>query len=366
VEEHTAATLEQSYGDLAYLSLAPRAWFKAFLAISATLACSEPFLVAFPSTYEVQIAVLAVSFGLWVFGMLCVMCFVQPMEKEEVSIFTRFRSAFLGEVLLEVFAFAIGWGLIFTSPGMAALRIVRVYRFVWYTEFYKAKKGSPLFAFTFYSHLVLEYLESIGAEIFTLKSKGGPVIMGFFFFLAYTLGVAFWITTATLALPSPEGGPTCLSECDTLAHCVFLMMRLTFWDGSGFDFVKSLIDADLGWHAILAIIYMCISAFVLLNGLIAVFGAAFSKVADEVGEDDDEEGSKKGDEEKEGDKKSDEDAGNKKARKKSGDIEMSQISSGLNPEQLAVLMRMDQVTQDLARRMDAVQVLLQRAQAGAS
>jgi len=45
---------------------------------------------------------------------------------------------------------------------------------------------------------------------------------------------------------------------------------------------------------------------------------------------------------------------------------MSQISSGLNPEQLAVLMRMDQVTQDLARRMDAVQVLLQRAQAGAS
>jgi len=351
----TVVTFEDSYGDLAYLRLARQTWFKVYLAISFALAFLEPFLVAFPSTHNVQVAVLAISSGLFVFGYGCVMVAMRPKENEELSLWKRFREAYLGEVSLEIFAFAIGWGLIFTRPGMAALRIVRVYRFVWFSEFYKARKESPLFAITFYSRLVLEYLESIASEIFTLNSKGGPVVLFFFFFLAYTLGVSFWIETGNLPLSSPEGGPNgTVSECDTLGHCVFVFMRLTFWDGSGFDFIKSLIDSQMGWHALLCIIYMCVSAMVLLNGLIALFGAAFSKVSDEDEEFEDE--AQKGE------------RGKKDDDGKVG-VEAASLATKVasaNQEQLELLRRLDATTQDLARRLDSLTAELARRQSSSS
>jgi len=53
------------------------------------------------------------------------------------------------------------------------------------------------------------------------------------------------------------------------------MLRLTFWDGSGFDYLKSLMDNGSKELVSLLILYMCVSAMVLLNGLIGIFGGAF-------------------------------------------------------------------------------------------
>jgi len=274
-EEGVAATFEEdSNGDLALLSLAKHFWFKIFLIISITLSILEPLLVAFPdSTYRTQVAVLTLSSALFLFGYVATMIAIPSG-----SLFERFRDAFLPEVWIEVFCFIIGWALIFIDPAMAALRCFRVFRFVWYSEFYRANKGSIFFPITFLSHIVLQYLEKIGQELFTTTSKGGVVVLGFFFYLAYILGVAFWQKTVNFNLMSPENG----NECDTLAHCFLIMVRLTFWDGSGFDFLKSIMDYQQGGLAVLLFFYMCISAMVLLNGLIGIFGGAFASATDEV------------------------------------------------------------------------------------
>jgi len=222
------------------------------------------------------------------------------------NIFRRFRDALLSEVWIEIFSFAIGWGLIFQDPAMACLRCFRIFRFVWYSEFYFAKKGSIFYPLTFFSHLVLQYIEKIGQELFTTSSKGGVVVLAFFFYLAYVLGVSFWQKTANLPLISPEGGPNQnLSECDTLPHCFLIMLRLTFWDGSGFDFLKSVMDYGDKGLVTLLIFYMCISAMVLLNGLIGIFGAAFqaaTAAGDSDEENEDEKEDEKADEKAEDDK----------------------------------------------------------------
>eukprot|EP01035_Chromulina_nebulosa_P018063 gene18063-23710_t len=61
------------------------------------------------------------------------------------------------------------------------------------------------------------------------------------------------------------------------------MLRLSFYDGTGFDFLTAVIDSKFGGFAVLLIIYLCFSAMILLNGLIGIFGMAFQKP--ESGED---------------------------------------------------------------------------------
>jgi len=274
-KEGVAATFEEdSNGDRALLQLCKFRWFRIYLIISLALAFSEPFLVAFPDhTLATQKVILAFSTALFLFGYVATMIFMPP----ELSLYGRFRDAFLPEVWIEVVSFGLGWGLLYHEPGMASLRCFRVFRFVWYTEFFRAEKGRPSYIITFFCHIVLQYLEKIGQELFTTSSKGAVVVLGFFFYMAYVMAVAFWQTTANWALVSPEGGPNgTLSECDTLPHCFLIMLRLTFFDGSGFDFVKSLIDYPNGGLVTLLILYMCVSAMVLLNGLIGIFGGAFA------------------------------------------------------------------------------------------
>jgi hypothetical protein len=59
------------------------------------------------------------------------------------------------------------------------------------------------------------------------------------------------------------------------------MMRLTFFDGNGFDFAYSLVHL----HPILffvCCIYLCVTSFGLVNGLIGVFGDIFKDDSDRV------------------------------------------------------------------------------------
>jgi len=274
-EGGVAATLEEDdLGDQALLELAKHFWFKIFLVISVGLAILEPFLVAFPeTTYPVQVIVLALSTFLFLFGYVATM-----VAMPEGSVLERFKDAFLPELWIEVVCFIIGWSLIFRDPAMAAFRCFRIFRFVWYSEFYRAKKKSLLYPLTFFCHTVLQYLEKLGEELFTTSSKGGLVVLGFFFYMAYIFGCAFFQSTASFPLISPEGG----NQCDTLPHCFLIMLRVTFFDGSGFDYLKSLIDNGNNDLVALLILYMCISAFVLLNGMIGIFGGAFASATEEV------------------------------------------------------------------------------------
>jgi len=237
---------------------------------------AEPVLIAYPQTIVIQKIVLAVSTVLFFIGYIAVMVEIDG------SFFFRLRHACLSEVYIEIFCLTIGWVLLYVDPSMAPLRCFRLFRFVWYSEFYTANPKDIFYPITFFCHTVLQYLEKIGQELFTTTSKGGIVVLGFFFYTAYIMGVSFWQATSTIDLTSSEGGPNgTLSECDTGPHCFFIMLRLTFFDGSGFDFVKSIMDYGNGGWAFLLILYMCFSALVLLNGLIGIFGGTFDEATKE-------------------------------------------------------------------------------------
>jgi len=273
-ENGMAATLEEDEpGDQAYLKLSQYVLYKIWLFISICLAMAEPIIIAYPDTLVIQKGILAVSTILFVMGFIAVMIAIP-----EGGFFFRLRHACQSEVYIEIVCLVIGWVLFFTDPVMAPLRCFRLFRFVWYSEFYPANPETLWYPITFFCHTVLQYLEKLGSELFTTNSRGGVIVLGFFFYSAYIMGILFWQATRTLALSSPEGGSNgTLSECDTAAHCFLIMLRLTFFDGSGFDFLKSIMDYGNGGWAFLLILYMIFSALVLLNGLIGIFGGAFSE-----------------------------------------------------------------------------------------
>jgi len=363
--EGVATTFEEdSPGDVALLKLARQVWFKLWLLLSLALSLSEPILIAWGTETDlIQKIVLAVSSGLFIIGYIATMI-AMPAG---MSVPKRFWHALLPEVWIEIFSYALGWGLIFQQPAFAVLRCFRVFRFVWYSEFYLAKRGSPFFPITFLCHVVLQYLEKIGEELFTTASKGAVVVLGFFFYMAYIMGVAFWQQTATWTLVSPEGGPNGnLSECDTLPHCFLIMLRLTFWDGSGFDYLKSVMDYGTPMAkgmTTLLILYMCFSAMVLLNGLIGIFSAAFQAATkdDDDDDDDDEKGSKEegsdDDEKKKDDKEDDSDKDSKKGDKKkkkkkeAKEVEMTEMNT---KSILKTLKSVEQLCQKLQADIDGI------------
>jgi len=229
------------------------------------------------NTLTIQKIILAIATGLFVIGYIAVMVVIPGG-----GFFFRLRHACLSEVYIEIVCLILGWVLLYVDPSMAPLRCFRLFRFVWYSEFYAANPENFFYPITFFCHTVLQYLEKIGSELFTTESRGGVIVLGFFFYSAYILAICFWQATSNLALSSAEGGPNgTLSECDTAAHCFLIMLRLTFFDGSGFDYVKSIMDYGNGGWAFLLILYMCFSALVLLNGLIGIFGGAFDEATQE-------------------------------------------------------------------------------------
>jgi hypothetical protein len=58
-------------------------------------------------------------------------------------------------------------------------------------------------------------------------------------------------------------------------------MRLTFFDGSGFDFFSNLSRSDYPALALLAFVYMLLTSVVLVNGLIGIFGSIFASQKDD-------------------------------------------------------------------------------------
>jgi len=283
-----AATLDlESLADRALVFLGKQTWFKLYLIITFGLSLSEPILIAYPNeTHTAQIAILVVSTVLWIIGQIALMV-AMHLDEHDIDFVSLIRESLLPEAWIEIACFIFGWAFLFQKPSIATIRCLRVFRFFWYSELYKATENNPLFVITRLSHLVIAYLEKIGEELFTYSSKGGAVVLGFFFYLAYILAIVFWQETSKLPLLSPEGGVNgTISECNTIPHCLLIMMRLSFFDGSGFDFVLSLINYNLAGLATLAIFYMIITAFVLLNGLIGIFGDAFQSATEDSAGDD--------------------------------------------------------------------------------
>eukprot|EP01035_Chromulina_nebulosa_P019582 gene19582-25485_t len=235
--------------------------------------------------FKFQLYVLIVTTVLFWIGVLMTALAMNDIKPENLpepleSFADNIYQTFDGEIIIEFVCLIFGWCTIFTLPGLSVLRCFRVFRYFWYFELFSQDEGNFVYRMIVKSvQLVIESLEKIGAELLTTKSRGGLVVLTLFFFVSYLFAVVFH--TCMGHLNTIEG-----ETCSTLYNCFIIMLRLSFYDGTGFDYMNALVDQGYSGFAFLIIIYMCFSAMILLNGLIGIFGIAFQ--GDEEGDSDDE------------------------------------------------------------------------------
>ena len=68
--------------------------------------------------------------------------------------------------------------------------------------------------------------------------------------------------------------------CEDTFMCFFTMLRLSFYDGTGFDYLTSLAQdkthGNSHGYTVLLILFTIWTTIIILNGLIGIFGSAFS------------------------------------------------------------------------------------------
>ena len=197
------------------------------------------------------------------------------------------RIVLSGSFVLELVCISLGWIFIFYRPGIAALRCFRMFRVLWYHELppqileplkriLSCVLGRTLVDLVF---KVMKFatvtLSHLGQEMvfLTKKSRGGLMLMILLFYIAYVLGATLWVETRDSNLDN--------DFCVSLGSCTYTMMRLTFFDGNGFDFAYSLADKHPILFAI-SVMYLCVTSFGIVNGLIGVFGDIFKDDSDRI------------------------------------------------------------------------------------
>jgi hypothetical protein len=264
----------------ARINLSKTLRFKVFVVISTLLALAEPVLVGFQpvgNAYTLQLLVLAASsIAFFIDIILTVIHYQVTDSNSHLTSFQIFKAMIGGEVILDAMCITFGWCTIFRKPGLAALRCLRVFRLLWYFELFPDIKdanfdpSTAIFSLRKASQLCLIYMTRIAEEIFTQQSKGGIVVIGMYFYISYLIAVVFWVELTTFI---SEGHST---ECSDLTSCFITMIRLSFYDGNGFDFVQTLAAHGFSGYTVLCFVYMILSSIILLNGLIGIFGNAFS------------------------------------------------------------------------------------------
>ena len=257
-------------------------YFVFFVILSAICAIIEPFLVAHSPVglnYIAQIVVLSVSTFLYLISIIITYYYLSKnQELTFPNCQSKLISCFDGEAVLEGTCLLLGW-ILFTAlePGIAAVRCFRILRYIWYFELLtksdKVKKTPPAERFVNIfevAHLCLKYLERIGIEIFTAKSKGGIVVLFLFFYITYIMSVIIWNRDETLI--TIEGYAT----CGRLSTCFIIMLRLAFYDSTGFDFITATMSSGQIGITLLLFFYLIFSSIILLNGLIGIFSNAFT------------------------------------------------------------------------------------------
>ena len=193
-----------------------------------------------------------------------------------------------GEYILEFCCLLGGWLSIFVSPGVAILRCFRVFRLLWFYEitvFRTAVEGAlnPIFGAAFVTRcfkvlrFAIKALTALGNEMFRLTNatRGGLFLMLLFFYSAVILGNATFVETLGE-----------LDNCHSRSQCAYTLMRLAFYDGDAFDFIYKLTKHHRFLFCI-CIVYLCLTAFGIMNGLVGIFGTAFATASDEAFRDED-------------------------------------------------------------------------------
>jgi hypothetical protein len=135
-------------------------------------------------------------------------------------------------------------------------------------------------------------IQRLAFEMFVLteKTRGGFILMVVLFFSGYLIGMAVFIDdgaqrdrniTWLLSWNSTKNffnddalADYELSLCNTPGTCQSSIGRLAVWDANGFDYLWSL-SRTRGFLFAIVTVYMCFTAFGILNGLTGLFRFIF-------------------------------------------------------------------------------------------
>ena len=217
--------------------------FWLFIALSTLLAIAEPVVISFHATLSHsvwmwwQLFLLTTSTVFYIVLLIVTFYFLGVVENS-LCWTTKLILLYDGEVLFETACLILGWIFIFNNPGIATLRCMRIFRMLWFFELGEhLKYRNPEDHWVSISnicYICVQYLEGIGAEIFTAKSKGGVVLLVIYFYVTYVFAVLFYIEEATLITPNdtnPTTGNATL--CATITGCYLTLTRLNLYDGTG-------------------------------------------------------------------------------------------------------------------------------------
>lgn len=269
----TGTISEDSPVDCARLNFSKKSYFIPFVIFSFLLALVEAILVAWPPTdvlQLIQLIILSISTFLFVVGL-----HITAVNVDDLTLTypEKVTEVIDGEVVLELICIGIGWACFHHAPGLAALRCFRVLRYLWYLELFIPElpdgydPEEHFFSLVKAVQLCLQYMEALGAEILSEKSRGGIVVLLLLFFLAYIFAVVF--STELGTLDTVEG-----TTCATVSSCFVIMIRLAFCDGVGLDFLSAVMENSSGL-SVLLFLYLIATNIILLNGLIGIFASAF-------------------------------------------------------------------------------------------
>ena len=161
----------------------------------------------------------------------------------------------------------IGWCFLFYSAGFASIRCLRVFRILWYAE-HVPIINPKIQKITHLSKVCLGYIIKLSNEFFSSKSKGGLVIICIYFYLTFICSLVFYYETSDLI--TPQG-----ATCSSIMLCYLTLMRASLYDGNGLDYMQSLFLNNYKALGMFFILYIVMSAIILLNALIGIFGHAF-------------------------------------------------------------------------------------------
>lgn len=275
--------------DKARVAFSEHDYFLPFLLLTVLFTIVEPILVAFPIDRPyillLQRIVLGVSTGLMVIGHVAQALFMEDQfytseSGENVIKKIPFESKLFqtvdGESGIEVGSIILGWVFISNGRyGLACLRCLRVFRLLWYFELIPHEREDNyepeehMFSVSKSATLCILYLERLGLEFFSEKSRGGAVVLLIYFFTCFLFGVIFWHEAPGV---SPAEGPLCAE----LVGCCLVMFRLSLYDGVGLDFLQAVIATGAAGLSVLLFLFLIFTAIILLNGLIGIFGNAFA------------------------------------------------------------------------------------------
>ena len=130
-------------------------------------------------------------------------------------------------------------------------------------------------------------LESMGQEMFYLsrKTRGGFILVFIMFYSAYILGAVLFVSKESYkqrdGVDIGDTSEDSTDFCYSLPSCVYIMVRLTFFDGDAFNFVYTLVTNQPILFCVVCV-YFFLTAIGITNGLIGVFGDIFKEASNET------------------------------------------------------------------------------------